>query len=104
MLEDDDACKPAKKLSKKVKEYAAPMENERCKSLEEYTLAKEETPSERTSKAAVASSREKRRTSASTVQDSDSQPGRKHIKLGTTDINLSSQELKRKWRSTPCNI
>ena len=86
VLEDDVACKPLKKSTKKVKESAAPMEKEKCKSLEEHNLAKEDTPLERTSEAVV-TSRGKKRASASITRDSDSQPRRKHIKLGTTDID-----------------
>ena len=86
VLEDDVACKPLKKSTKKVKESAAPMEKEKCKSLEEHNLA-EDTPPERTSEAVVASSRGKKRASASITRDSDSQPRRKHIKSGTADID-----------------
>jgi hypothetical protein len=89
VLENDVACKPAKKSTKKVKVSAAPMDNEKCKSLEEHNLAKEDTPSESTSKAAVAASRGKKRANASIAQDSDSQPLRKRIKSGTTDIDPS---------------
>lgn len=89
MLEDDVACKPPKKSTKKVKESAAPTEKEKCKSLEEHNLVKEDTHLERTSKAAVASSRGTKRASASIAQESDSQPRRKHIKSSTTDIDLS---------------
>lgn len=87
MLEDDVACKPAKKPTKGS---AAPMEKGGCKSLEEHNLAKEDTPSsECSSKVVAASSKGKKRASASIAQDSDPQLRRKLIKSGTTDIDPS---------------
>ena len=96
----DPAYKPTKKSStknvlakKSTKESTAPMENEKCKSLEEHNLAKEDIPSsESTSKAVVASSKGKKRASTSIAQDSDSQPCRKRIKSGTTEIDPSLQQ------------
>ena len=86
MLEDDVACKPAKKSTK---ESAAPMEKEKCKTLEDHNLAKEDTFSESTSSKAVVASKGKKRASASIAQDSDSQLRRKLIKSGTTHIDPS---------------
>ena len=86
VLEDDVAYKPAKQSTK---ESDAPMKEEKFKSFEEYNLAKEDTPSESTSKAVAASSKGKKRTIASIAQDSDSQLRRKLIKSGTTDIDPS---------------
>ena len=85
MLEDDVACKPAKRSTK---ESDAPMKEEKFKSLEEHNLAKEDTPLESTSKA-VAASKGKKRAIAPIAQDSDSQLRRKLIKSGTTDIDPS---------------
>jgi hypothetical protein len=66
------------------------MEKGKCKSFEEHSLAKEDTPSsESTSRAVLASSKGKKRTSASVALDSDSQLRRKLIKSGTTDIDPS---------------
>lgn len=85
MLVDDVACKPAKKSTK---DSAAPMEKRKCRSLEEHSLAKEDTPSsESTSKAVVAKG--KKRTDASVAQDSETQLRRKS---GTTNIDPSIQK------------
>ena len=64
------------------------MEKRKCRSLEEHSLAKEDTPSsESTSKAVVAKG--KKRTDASVAQDSETQLRRKS---GTTNIDPSIQK------------
>jgi hypothetical protein len=84
VLEDDVACKPAKKSTKGS---AAPMEKGKCKFLEEHNLAKEDIPSsESTSKAVVAPRGIKR---ASMSQELDSQLRRKLIKSDTTNVDSS---------------
>jgi hypothetical protein len=63
------------------------MEKEKCKSLEEYNLVKEDTSSS-TSKAFVASAKGKKRANASIAQDSDSQLPRKLIKIKSSTSNI----------------
>ena len=82
--EDEFACKPPKKSTK-----GSAVGKGKCKSLEEHGLAKEDTlSSESTSKAVVASKKE-RRTNTSIAQDSELQLRRKLINPGTTDIDPS---------------
>ena len=84
VFEDEFACKPAKKSTK-----GSAVEKGKSKSLEDHSLAKEDTlSSESTSKAVAASSKGKKRTNVSIAQDSDSQLRRKLIKSGDVDPSL----------------